>query len=82
MNVNTSINIRGMVVDNAVETLDKYIDDAVISGLSEITIIHGKGTGMLRNGVQQFLKTNRNVKSFRLGRYGEGEDGVTIVALQ
>ncbi|MGE5613662.1 MAG: endonuclease MutS2 [Bacillota bacterium] len=82
MSVSARSDIRGMNVDEAVQALGKYLDDAAIAGLPEVTIVHGKGTGALRNGVHQFLRTNAHVKSFRLGRYGEGETGVTIVELK
>lgn len=82
MTVSTQIDIRGTNVEEAVQLLGKFLDDAAISDLSEVTIVHGKGTGMLRNGVQQFLKSNGHVKNFRLGSYGEGESGVTIVTLK
>ncbi len=82
MNITSQTDIRGMNVEEAVQELGKFLDDAAIAGLSEITIVHGKGTGMLRNGVQQYLKTNHHVKSFRLGKYGEGESGVTIVTMK
>ena len=82
MNISTQVDIRGSNVDEAVEVLDKYLDDAAIAGLGEITIVHGKGTGMLRNGVHRFLKSNGHVKDFRLGKYGEGESGVTVVSLR
>ncbi len=82
MNVSSRADIRGLNVDEAVEILGKFLDDAAIAGLSEVTVIHGKGTGMLRNGVHQFLKSNSHVKDYRLGKYGEGESGVTIVTLK
>jgi len=82
MSVTTQSDIRGMNVEEAVQVLGKFLDDASIAGLSEVTIVHGKGTGMLRNGVQRYLKTNAHVKSYRLGTYGEGESGVTIVELK
>ena len=80
-NVGLELDLRGMTVDEAIERTDKYLDDAIMSGLSEVALIHGKGTGTLRNGIHQYLKTNRNVKSFRLGKAGEGDTGVTIVQL-
>jgi len=80
--VRTEIDIRGYNIEEAVVKVDKYIDDAVIAGLHEVSIIHGKGTGALRKGVQDFLRTHAHVDSFRLGRYGEGETGVTIVTLK
>ena len=61
---------------------ERYIDSAVMSKLKTVTIIHGKGTGALRAAIQQMLKKNKAVKSFRLGRYGEGETGVTVVELK
>ena len=67
---------------DAVIAAERFIDSAVMSRLKTVTIIHGKGTGALRAAVQQMLKKNKSVKSFRLGRYGEGEDGVTLVELK
>ncbi len=80
--VQLEIDLRGFTVDDAILDLGAFIDNAVLSGVGMVTIIHGKGTGMLRNGVHKYLKKNLSVKSFRLGVYGEGEDGVTIVELQ
>lgn len=82
MHVSTQVDIRGMNVDEAVGVLDKFLDDAGIAGLREVMIIHGKGTGALRSGVHQFLKTNGHVKGYRMGKYGEGEAGVTVVELK
>jgi DNA mismatch repair protein MutS2 len=82
LNISTQVDIRGANVDEAVEILGKFLDDAAIAGLSEVTVIHGKGTGMLRNGVHQYLKSNSHVKSYRLGKYGEGENGVTVVSMR
>lgn len=74
--------LRGMTVDEAIDVLDLFLDNMVMSGLSEVTIIHGKGTGKLRAAVQARLKAHPQVKSYRLGVYGEGEDGVTIAVLK
>ena len=62
--------------------VEKYIDDAFISGLEEVTVIHGRGEGILRKGVQEALKRHKNVKSFRKGGYSEGGDGVTVIKLK
>ena len=80
--ISTEIKLLGMTVDEATEVLDKYIDDAYLSGLHTIRVVHGKGSGSLRAGVQNYLKTNTHVKSYRLGVYGEGDTGVTIVELK
>ncbi len=74
--------LRGMTVDEALLTLDSFISSMLMSGLNEFTVIHGKGTGALRAAVQKALKGNKFVKSYRLGTYGEGENGVTIVTLK
>ncbi|HAQ63879.1 MAG TPA: endonuclease MutS2 [Ruminococcaceae bacterium] len=78
----TSVDLRGMDREEAIMELDRYIDSALRLGLNEFTVIHGKGTGVLRKAVQQHLKSHPNVKSHRLGVFGEGEDGVTIVELK
>ena len=80
--VRQELDIRGMAVDEALPEVDKFLDDAILSGLGEVSIIHGKGTGVLRAGVQEALRRNPRVKSFRLGVYGEGETGVTVVTLK
>lgn len=82
MSVEPEIDLRGMEAIEAVTAAERYIDSAVMARLSTVTIIHGKGTGALRAAVQQMLKRNKAVKSFRLGRYGEGETGVTVVELK
>lgn len=74
----TEVDLRGMDAVEAICVLDRYLDEAMRSNLSQVRIIHGKGTGTLRAAVQQSLKKNKFVKKFRLGQYGEGEDGVTI----
>ena len=78
-NISPEINVIGMTVDEAIPIIDKYLDDASMSGLASIRIVHGKGTGKLRSGIHQFLKNNKHTKSFRLGTFGEGEMGVTVV---
>lgn len=79
--VSPELDIRGMMTDEAVPVMERYLDSAAMSKLTMVTIIHGKGTGALRQAVQRSLKSNRQVKKYRLGRYGEGEAGVTIVEL-
>lgn len=81
-NVPTSVDLRGMDSIEATYTTDKYLDDAYMGGLKEVTIIHGKGTGVLRNSINGMLKRNSHVKNYRLGEYGEGGTGVTIVELK
>jgi DNA mismatch repair protein MutS2 len=76
------LDIRGMMTDEAESVVDRFLDDAMMAKLETVTIIHGKGTGALRNAVHQRLRSCKYVKSFRLGRYGEGENGVTVVELK
>lgn len=78
----TEIDVRGQTAIEALGIVDKAIDNAVLSGVSKITIIHGKGTGVLRREINQYLRHHKAVKSQRLGTFGEGEDGVTIVELK
>ncbi len=80
-NVSGEIDIRGLATDEALIELDKYIDEAVLAGIGTITIIHGKGTGTLRKNVQTHLRSHRNIKNFRIGLFGEGENGVTIAEI-
>ena len=80
--VKMQCDVRGMALDEALDEVDQYLDEAVLAGLNEVTIVHGKGTGILRDGIQRHLKTQGHVKSFRRGLYGEGEEGVTIVTLK
>ena len=81
MNIKPEINVLGMTVDEATSLVDRFLDDALMAHLHRVTIIHGKGTGALRKGIHQFLKSQPHVKSFRLGEFGEGDAGVTIVEL-
>lgn len=80
--VGLELDIRGMMVDEAESVVENYLSNARLQGLQEVNIIHGKGTGALRDGVQRFLRGNSLVKSFRLGNYGEGDGGVTVVTLK
>ncbi len=81
MTFSPELNVMGKTVDEAIMEIDKYLDDAVLSHMNKVTIIHGKGTGALRKGIHQYLKKHPLVKSFRAGEFGEGEYGVTIVEL-
>ena len=80
--VKSECDVRGMNLEEALDAVSLYLDEAVLAGLNEVYIIHGKGTGILRAGIQQDLRKNKHVKSFRRGMYGEGEDGVTVVTLK
>ncbi len=81
-NVSTEVDVRGQNLEEAWDNADKFLDDCYLAGITTVSIIHGKGTGILRKGIQQRLKKHKYVKSFRNGRYGEGEDGVTICELK
>ena len=76
------LDLRGKLVDDATLEIDRFIDDCVLAGRKEVNIIHGKGTGALRSGVQAYLKRHAKVDSFRIGAYGEGDAGVTVVTLK
>jgi len=80
--VNSEINLLGLTVDEAIPIVDKYLDDCYMAKLSPIRIVHGKGTGALRAGIHSYLKANKIVDNFRIGTYGEGEMGVTVVSLK
>ena len=80
--VKNEIDLRGKTLDEAILDLDKYIDDVYIAGLKEAYIIHGKGTGVLREGIKSYIKGHRHIKSFRMGDYNEGGDGVTVIELK
>ncbi len=77
--ISPEINLIGMTQDEALLALDKYLDDAFLSHISPVRVVHGKGSGVLRNAVHNFLRRQKHVKSFRLGSFGEGDYGVTIV---
>ena len=76
------VDVRGMTLEEAIGAVDIYLADATLGGLNEVSIIHGKGTGVLRTGIQRHLKSHMNVKKYRDGMYGEGEQGVTVVTLK
>ena len=79
MQVSSSVNVIGKNLDDAVEDVSKYLDDAYVAGLKEVTVIHGRGQGILQNGLRNLFKSMPTVASFRRGNYNEGGDGVTIV---
>ena len=79
MNVSAEINLLGMTTDEALAAVSKYLDDAYVAHISPVRIVHGKGTGALRKAVHSYLRKQKNIDEFRLGEYGEGDAGVTIV---
>ncbi len=78
----TEIDIRGLACDEAIIELSRFIDNAVVTGINSVTIIHGKGTGVLRTAVHKYLRTHKSIKNFRVGLFGEGENGVTIAEIK
>ena len=80
--VRQELDVRGMARDEAIPEVQKFLDDAMLSSLGEVSIIHGNGMGILRAGIQDCLRRHPCVSDYRLGRYGEGETGVTIVSLK
>ena len=82
MSLSSELDVRGETVESAVMLIDKFLDDAILSSLGQVRIIHGKGTGQLRVGIHAYLKRLSYVKSYRLGVFGEGDSGVTVVELQ
>lgn len=81
-NVSTTVDVRGQMLEEALMNTEKFLDDCYLASITNVTIIHGKGTGVLKNGIHQMLRKNKYVKSYRLGTFGEGENGVTIVELK
>lgn len=81
-NVSTEVDVRGQTLEEAWVNVEKFLDDCYMAGISPVNIIHGKGTGVLRKGIQEYLRKHRYVTSYRNGKYGEGEDGVTVVELK
>ncbi|MDE6181809.1 MAG: endonuclease MutS2 [Eubacteriales bacterium] len=81
-NISFEVDLRGLYVDEAIDKVDKFIDDAYLAGMDIISIIHGKGTGALRTGIHEFLRRHSRVKTYRLGEFGEGDAGVTIAELK
>lgn len=82
LSVSPEINLLGRTVDEAVAELDKYLDDALLSHLGSVRVVHGKGTGALRKGIHEYLRRQKHVRSYHLAEYGEGDAGVTIVELK
>ncbi len=81
-NVSTEVDVRGQMLEEAIMNVEKFLDDCYLAGISPVSVIHGKGTGVLRKGIGEMLRKHKYVKSHRMGRYGEGETGVTIVELK
>ena len=80
--VKTECDVRGLSLDEAILAVDMFLDGAILNKLKMVYIIHGKGTGILRSGIQQHLRRHPAVQEFRLGQFGEGEDGVTVATLK
>ena len=80
--ISPEVNLIGMTVDEALPVLDKYLDDAYLSHLNQVRVVHGRGTGALKAGVHKHLKKLKYVKEFRLGEFGEGDTGVTILTIK
>jgi DNA mismatch repair protein MutS2 len=80
-NLRTELDLRGATLDEAILDVDRFLDEAFLANLGQVYIIHGKGTGALRAGMQDFLRRHKHVKSYRLGNYGEGGAGVTVAEL-
>ena len=80
--ISPEVNLIGMTTDEAIPELDKYLDDAYLAHLPQVRVVHGRGTGALKNAVHKHLKKLKYVKDFRLGVFGEGDSGVTIVTFK
>lgn len=82
LSISLELDVRGQTLDEAIMNLDKYLDDVFLSGIFEVSIIHGKGTGVLRQGIHQHLRNHPHVNRYRIGKFGEGEHGVTIIEIK
>ena len=80
--VKMELDLRGSNLDDSIMEVDRFLDESFLSGMGQVYIIHGKGTGVLRAGIQEFLRRHKHVKSYRLGEYGEGGAGVTVAELK
>lgn len=80
--VSNSVDVRGLVTEDAWFVVDKYLDDVILTGFETVTVIHGKGTGALKAGLWRYFKKDSRIRSFRLGLYGEGDGGVTILEMK
>ena len=80
--IHLEVDLRGMLTDEGIAVLDKYLDDAYLAGMTMVRVIHGKGTGAMRKAVHQFLRKAAHVASYRLGTLGEGDTGVTVVEIK
>jgi len=81
-NVRMELDLRGANLEEAIVDVDRFLDESFLGGLGQVYIIHGKGTGVLRSGISEFLRRHKHVKSYRLGNYGEGGTGVTVAELK
>ena len=82
MNIKSELDVRGTTVEEAIAMIERHLSDAHLAHQDRFTIIHGKGTGALRKGIHKYLSGNKTIKSFRIGEYGEGDAGVTVVQLR
>ena len=80
--IKSEIDLRGLTGEEAYFKVDKYLDSAIMAGFKTVLLIHGKGTGALRNALWKYLKSDKRIKKFRIGQYGEGDGGVTVVELK